>query len=159
MSENTFKKSVYISCAVAIVLVSYLAFARKLGTNDSATARNAKYLGLKANPSVDVTVGNQKDLTLDGSGDDTKGADADSQQSTTTAANGKLASLYTVKEGDTYGCIAETYYGSFEHWQDILNANSRYGNGFSEYHLHVGAVLELPAISAENLKPASKLCS
>ena len=64
-----------------------------------------------------------------------------------------------VKDGDTYGCIAEKYYGSFEHWVDIMNSNPVHTDGFSEYELHVGAQLVLPAITADRLKPASALCS
>jgi LysM repeat protein len=70
----------------------------------------------------------------------------------------KAETIYTVKEGDTYGCISEKYYGSFEHWPDIINANPN-TVGFGEYELHVGARIVLPAIPAGSLRPASTLCS
>ncbi len=68
------------------------------------------------------------------------------------------ATTYTVKDGDTYGCIAERYYGSFEHYVDIMAVNPTDQLGFSEYGLFVDAVLNLPAIPAASLKPASHLC-
>ncbi len=69
----------------------------------------------------------------------------------------KSASTYTVKDGDTYGCIAEKYYGSYENWTNVVKANPQL-EGFSEYRLFVGAVLELPAMSADAVRPASTLC-
>ena len=74
------------------------------------------------------------------------------------AVTGKKASTYTVKSGDTYGCIAEKYYGSLELWPVVYNANIGGGVGYGEYDLHVGAVLVLPAVSASNMTPASNLC-
>ncbi len=72
--------------------------------------------------------------------------------------SGKAESVYTVKEGDTYGCIAEKYYGSYEHYVDIMAANPIYDLGFGEYSLFVDAKLVLPAIDAANQKPATSLC-
>jgi nucleoid-associated protein YgaU len=69
------------------------------------------------------------------------------------------AAKYTVKEGDTYGCIAEKYYGSFEHYTDVMSANPVAQEGFSEYGLFVGQVIDLPAVASGQLKPASSLCS
>lgn len=155
MKAKDFSKIFYGICVLALVVVGYLSFIRKLNGGDSATTRNAKFLGIKS-LSISTALDNQKDLSIDSTKPEESKTDnqAASQEASTTS---KPATLYTVKEGDTYGCIAEAYYGSYEHWPDILNANSAYGNGFSEYGLHVGAVLELPAI--DNLKPASKLCS
>jgi len=70
----------------------------------------------------------------------------------------RAQTIYTVKEGDTYGCIAEKYYGSFEHYTEIMAANPLYATGFGEYSLFVEAKLVLPAIASTNLKPASSLC-
>lgn len=67
----------------------------------------------------------------------------------------KPASTYTVKEGDTYGCIAEKYYGSYEYWPKIVAANT--GIGFEEYRLFVGAQVQLPP--SDGSKPATTLCS
>jgi nucleoid-associated protein YgaU len=77
---------------------------------------------------------------------------------TTPQAGDKPETVYIVQEGDTYGCIAEKYYGSFEHWVDIMAVNPVGTVGFTEYGLHVGAKIVLPAISAPNLKPVSSLC-
>ena len=77
----------------------------------------------------------------------------------TAARADRAETVYTVKEGDTYGCIAEKYYGSYEHYVEIMAANPVYNLGFGEYSLFVDAKLVLPAISAANLKPASSLCS
>jgi len=159
MNSDNFKKIIYGVAALSLVSVIYFGLMKKSSNGDSATKRLATFLGIKSNSPLSVDVSNQKDLNIDStdkSSDEAKSSDAKSESTPTT---GKSASLYTVKEGDTYGCIAEKYYGSFEHWVDIYNSNARYGRGFSEYHLYVDAVLEMPAISAENLKPQTKLCS
>lgn len=70
----------------------------------------------------------------------------------------KAGTVYTVKEGDTYGCIAEKYYGSFEHYIEIMASNPLNATGFGEFSLFVDAQLVLPAIASANLKPASTLC-
>jgi LysM repeat protein len=70
----------------------------------------------------------------------------------------KAASTYVVKEGDTYGCIAEKYYGSFENWVDVDAANPN-TEGFLERQLFIGTTLVLPALSSDQVKPASTLCS
>jgi LysM repeat protein len=80
---------------------------------------------------------------------------------TTTPASPQIAkaeTVYTVKEGDTYGCIAEKYYGSYEQYADVMAANPVHDQGFGEYSLYEGAQLVLPAVSKDNLKPASALC-
>lgn len=74
------------------------------------------------------------------------------------SSNGKPQALYTVKEGDTYGCIAEKYYGSFEHFTDIMASNPSDQVGFGEKRLFVDAQLILPAVSASELKLPSSLC-
>lgn len=73
-------------------------------------------------------------------------------------ASVKPASTHTVEAGDTYGCIAEKYYGSFDQWQLIYNANAGYP-GFSEYGLDVGAQLVLPAVDAANVRAQTHICS
>lgn len=67
----------------------------------------------------------------------------------------KPASTYVVKEGDTYGCIAEKYYGSYEYWPELVALNQ--GFGFEERRLFVGANIQLPAITVT--KPVTSLCS
>lgn len=157
MNLNTFKKSVFITAILLICLVSYLAFMRNTST-DSATSRNASFLGLK---SIDVTkdASNQDKLSIDDSTSTSATDNSENNNSSGSITGADRPKFYTIKEGDTYGCIAEKYYGSYEHWPDILNANIVYGHGYAEHELHVGAVIELPEISKENLKPASNLCS
>lgn len=79
-----------------------------------------------------------------------------------TAANGyapvKPAGTYTVQSGDTYGCIAEKYYGSYDQWSRVYAVNAGWP-GFEEYHLHVGAVLQMPAVTAAEILPPTSLCS
>ncbi len=86
---------------------------------------------------------------------------SDDQKSASTAApaavGAKAASTYTVKAGDTYGCIAEQYYGSYEQWPKVYAVNSMYP-GYEEYHLNVGAVVQLPAISSGEVLPQTRLC-
>lgn len=74
-----------------------------------------------------------------------------------TSAGDKAAGTYTVKAGDTYGCIAEKYYGSYDQWPRVYNANAGWP-GFEEYHLAVGAVLQMPAVSSANALPKTSIC-
>ncbi len=72
----------------------------------------------------------------------------------------KKASDYTVKAGDTYGCIAEKYYGSYEQYSTVMVANwADTTPGYGEYHLDVGAKVRLPAVSGDQLKPITHVCS
>lgn len=153
MDSSLFKKITYGSVLIALILVAYLAFIK----DDSASTKNASFLGLKNN-TTKQDIGNQGDLNIDGEANNPTKTE-NNNEATSTQSSDKKSGLYTVKEGDTYGCIAEAYYGSYEHWTDILNSNIRYGKGYSEHELHVGAVLEMPEITSENLKPTSKLCS
>lgn len=157
MNFTNFKKITYILAIITIVFTAYLGLIRKLANGDSATSRNAKFIGIKY-ISVQSNISNRKDLNIDG--DKSTGSTTTTQNtSIASTSTGSKNGFYTVKEGDTYGCISEDYYGSYEHWPEILSANIKYGNGFSEHQLHVGAVLEMPVISTENLKPKSNLCS
>lgn len=159
MQASDFKKITYALAIIFVLITAYLAFVRKLPGGDSPSLRNAKFLGLKT-ISVQNNISNQKDLSIDGESNTESTPAKESNTSKVAEPSGDVRNgFYTVKEGDTYGCIAEKYYGSYEHWPDILNANANYGNGFAEYGLHVGAVLEMPAISSSNLKPKSNLCS
>jgi nucleoid-associated protein YgaU len=77
----------------------------------------------------------------------------------TSSTGDKAASTYVVKDGDTYGCIAEKYYGSFEQYQNVMDANwAATTPGYGEYHLDVGAKLTLPAVAASNVLPATSIC-
>lgn len=172
-----------ILAAAVLVVVAYLAFVRQPNNDASyASNQNGQFLGLKGSVAANNELENQEELSVDGDfGGTSVMVDDSANESTVTtdtdevvmeptdestpaennnvvSTSDKAASLYTVKEGDTYGCIAEKYYGSYEHWSDIYNANARYGVGYSPDRLFVDAVLELPAISASDLKPASNLC-
>lgn len=99
--------------------------------------------------------------------DDSKSSDKTSTESSDKSSNGssaavesagaKAAGSYTVKDGDTYGCIAEKYYGSYEMWPQVYAQNAGYP-GFEEYHLDVGAKLQMPAVSAAESLPKTALC-
>lgn len=154
MDSSLFKKITYAVVALAVLSVIYLAFIK----DNSATSKNADFLGLKNIP-TEKDISNKSDLTIDGVETKDKTEKAEDQAKSVQKSTQDKSGFYVVKEGDTYGCISETYYGSYEHWTDILNANVRYGNGYYERELHIGATLEMPEIQKENLKPASKLCS
>ncbi len=72
-------------------------------------------------------------------------------------ADGKPAGTYEVKAGDTYGCIAEKYYGSYDQWQKVYDVNAGWP-GFDEYRLEVGAKLQMPAVSNAEILPKTNLC-
>lgn len=161
MDSSLFKKLAYFTTALVLAVVAYLAFIRNDNDTDTASSRNGSFLGLKSTPGSNE-IDNQNDLDIDDIAEGEEESSEESGDQTTDQqelGEDKEASLYTVKEGDTYGCIAEAYYGSYEHWVDILNANIIYGEGYSERELHVGAVIEMPAIPAAQQKPASNLCS
>lgn len=170
LNQSVIKKIVYGLAAICAVTIIYLAFVRKTA-NSTATSRNATFLDIKQGEKSEKTAENKaEDKKQDGA--ESKKEDQSTKKSDeTNSSNGdnktnaapdnsqdKPAGFYTVKAGDTYGCIAEKYYGSYEHWVDILNANIKYGEGFEETRLFVDAKLEMPAISKANLKPSTKLC-
>ena len=72
-------------------------------------------------------------------------------------ASAKPEGTYVVKEGDTYGCIAEKYYGSYDQWSKVYDLNAGWP-GFDEYRLDVGAQLQLPAVGADEVLPKTNLC-
>jgi len=156
--------------AVGVILVGYNAFVGNNEDGHTATDHIAEYLNLDV-ATLEKSETELGDLSVDNPVDTTEGDvtaqvgggsnGGENAETTAPVAPGvsKAETVYTVKDGDTYGCIAEKYYGSFEHWVDIMNSNPVHTDGFSEYELHVGAQLVLPAITADRLKPASALCS
>lgn len=164
--------------ALGALLTGYNAFVANSDDGHTATDHVADYLNLsiaKAEKSdgatTKVVVGGDNqtkpEVNVDNGvaapavGEPTEAAKESSPsvaQKDVAKAGDKAATTYEVKEGDTYGCIAEKYYGSFEHWVDVINANPTQ-TGFTEYGLHVGVKVVLPAITAANTKPASQLCS
>jgi LysM repeat protein len=160
--------------ALGALLTGYNAFVAKKVDGKTSTDKLSSYLGLpvtKQEKSEDESVNNvavddsknSADVTVD-DGKTKDGVKSEtpmsSQTPSATAKAGvdKPATEYTVKEGDTYGCIAEKYYGSYEHWPDVMAANP-VTEGYAEYRLFVGAKLVLPAVPSASLKPASTLCS
>ena len=175
------KNLINILLGLALVgagLMVYSAFIAK--SDDGRTASNylAEYLDLDVatlektedqatNVVVDDKTGaTTPDVVVDnGTPTESNAMDSTKTEPTTTTtapatvkAGDKAKTMYTVKDGDTYGCIAEKYYGSYEHWTDVVSANPS-SDGFTEYELHVGAQIILPAVTTVNLKPASTLCS
>lgn len=126
------------------------------GTDQSATdtASDTDNTAATDTPAVEESTATDNTAVSE----DTSSSTDTAAPSVTANATDKAETVYTVKEGDTYGCIAEKYYGSYEHYVDIMAANPVNQYGFSEYQLFVGAQLVLPAISGANLKPASSLC-
>lgn len=176
MTRKNLMNILVTAAGVGLVLVGYNAF---LNSNNDTTENNAStklgsYLRLD---STKQEAGDEDAKVATDAAPDAAAstpAPADSTASTPAAATqtsesapvvelkatpgDAAAATYTVKAGDTYGCIAEKYYGSFEHYTDIMAANPVYDYGFTEYGLFEGAVLQLPAIKAENKKPASSIC-
>ncbi len=71
----------------------------------------------------------------------------------------KAAGEYVVKQGDTYGCIAEKYYGSYEQYSRVMAANwADTAPGYGEFRLDVGAKVRLPAVSAAQMTPVTNVC-
>lgn len=108
-----------------------------------------------------ITQTTSKKAVVDGT---TKTDDAmkkDDQSTTKTSVDGmaspKPAGSYVVKAGDTYGCIAEAYYGSYDQWTQVYDLNAGW-DGFSEYHLAVGATLQMPAVASDQLRLKTDLC-
>lgn len=181
MIRKNVMSALLAAVATAVVLVAYNAFWQSSSNSQSATNRISSYLKLDtaaqestgADTNVVGTDNAQAQVQTQPSQTSTEAGTSQSQdQSSTqpqsantsepttvsTAGSDKPETTYDVKEGDTYGCIAEKYYGSFEHYVDIMRVNPTSQRGFSERHLYVDAVLVLPAIAQANLKPASHLC-
>lgn len=163
------------AAGVGAVLTGYNALVRNNDGADSATSKLTSYLNIdqvkqeaETNNGTEVVISepSSNDTSTDTTAETPSTTDAstnapDSTSTSTPAATGeaKAETTYVVKEGDTYGCIAEKYYGSYEHYVDVMAANPTNWDGFSERELHVGATLTLPAVAKENLKPISALCS
>lgn len=160
---------------VAGLLVAFNAFIGARTGDKTASSRISSYLNLSrtqqetaevsdAPNNVVVTPSGEQpsEVQSQQNTDSTDSQPADTSEQTeptaVTAEGDKPASVYTVKEGDTYACIAEKYYGSYEHYKEVMASNPVNQTGFGEYQLHVGAQITLPAILASNLKPASSRC-
>lgn len=184
MLRKNLMSAVYAAVAAGAVLVVYNAFMHgNVSQANTASSRLSTYLGLdkakqEAKSDEDNVVGTDNGATTPATTPDTSTTQTAPATTTTPATDqgstaatsttgaatpatqvtGKAATTYTVKDGDTYGCIAEKYYGSYENFVDVMAANPVYDQGFGEYQLYVGAQLTLPAVAQENVKPASSLC-
>jgi LysM repeat protein len=179
MIRKNFMNGLLAIAGVGTLLVGYNAFLNSNSDSGSnATTKLSSYLGLNqgknegadqaqqtvtvtpetAKPEVKVT---DSTMTPDTAAVTTPAVTPSTTATVpamTVAAGARAATSYTVKSGDTYGCIAEKYYGSFEHFQEVMTANPVNDVGFGEYSLFEGAVLSLPAMSASEVKPASTIC-
>lgn len=188
MLRKNLMSALFAAMATGALITGYNAFIHKSASPEkSATGRLSSYLSLDKTtqeskdaennvvgtdngtttataPSVAVTETPSSDAAQSSSATTTDTTAPTPTTTTTTstapsaAQSGKAETVYTVKDGDTYGCIAEKYYGSYEHYTDVMAANPVNQTGFGEYSLYVGAQLVLPAVAKENLKPASSLC-
>lgn len=170
MTESKLFRWVAIACTSSLLLP--LIIATTAGNDGKATQKLQQYLkiadsSVKDTAAVKLTEVKEGDKTptdpnANQAAPTTNSNEPAKQPTTTTqtpAGTAKPKSEYVVKEGDTYGCIAEKYYGSFEHYTDVMRANAAgVVPGYSEYRLNVGAKLQLPAVAAGDLKPASSLC-
>lgn len=185
MLRKNLMSALIAAAATGAVLTGYNAFLHKnVSVEKSATTKLSSYLHLdksKQETTADEnnvvgtdnnqTASNTTSTTATPTTDSSPAASSSSATATTqesaatptttttaVAAVAKPQTTYVVKEGDTYGCIAEKYYGSFEHFSDVMHANPVSDQGFGEYSLYVGAQLVLPAVAKSDLKPASTLC-
>jgi nucleoid-associated protein YgaU len=141
-----------------------------LGINDTATSATDKLTSFlllqpaetetnETTPQISATSTTAPDTVVAADQDavvvdDSAGA-SDQKPKTATA----VAETYTVVEGDTYGCIAERIYGSYEYWPQLAAANNyKSAVGFTEYHLFVGASLSIPKFSGTTFA-ATGICS
>ncbi|MBP9668115.1 hypothetical protein KBD87_04945 [Candidatus Saccharibacteria bacterium] len=140
---------------VATIIVPLVVGVFGLGAKANTTGNFSGYLSGKSSTSSVVDAGKK-------SMDTKKSSNAKSDESKATdgsiaRAPATKAGEYTVKSGDTYGCIAENYYGSYEMWPKVYELNGGYP-GFEEYHLDVGAKLQMPAATAGNTMPKTNVC-
>lgn len=137
------------------------------GEGQSVNERIGEYVAVAVADGGDEQAANEQDQPANNdqqnAGDGDTKDQANGQNDTENAqrpdgyAGTKEAGTYTVKEGDTYGCIAEQYYGSYDQWSRVYELNAGWP-GFDEYRLDVGAVLQMPAVSEAEALPATNLC-
>lgn len=166
MTEETLFRATLMTLGATIVGPLFVAATNIAGTPEGAREQLKSYVAAAeqtANEKKDTP--DEKDVTdkkmsneaktgANQTKTDTPATPAASAQS----AGAKTAGSYTVKAGDTYGCIAEKYYGSYDQWTRVYDRNSGWP-GFGEYDLAVGATLQMPAISTNEALPKTHLCS
>ena len=126
------------------------------GGSNAVKQRLASYLGGATNVSAQTNKDGSEESEMPETVMD-KDTEASKPDESMKKEEGSEAT-YTVKEGDTYGCIAEKHYGSYDQWQKVYAANAGY-LGYDEYELHVGAKIVMPALANEEIKTETNLCN
>ncbi len=156
MTEHTLFQRAAVALGATILAPLFVAITG-LGNNGSVNPI-ASYVGrTSAAQTVNETINDDSKTSSDKSASDMSDKTATSSPAVVESAGAKAAGSYTVKDGDTYGCIAEKYYGSYEMWPQVYAQNAGYP-GFEEFHLDVGAKLQMPAVSAAESLPKTSLC-
>ncbi len=160
MTETTLFQRTLIALGATIIVPLFVAVTGLGGNNQSVQQRLDDYISPAVAPvedsSSDTDADNNKDK--DQAKNEEKSTDKDnSTQQQVGNASTKSAGNYTVKDGDTYGCIAENYYGSYDQWTRVYNANAGWP-GFDEYRLDIGAKIQMPAVTATETLPKTNLC-
>ncbi len=153
MNEHTLFQRAAVALGATIIVPLFVA-ATGLGGNGVATeTRLESYIQNNTQ-----TVKDDENKAIEQKKDESKDTKKPETTSTATqSAGAKAAGSYTVKAGDTYGCIAEKYYGSYDQWSRVYAENGGYP-GFEEYRLDVGAKLVMPAVAASEALPKTSLC-
>lgn len=163
MNESTLFQRTLIALG-ATILVPLSVAATGVGGNDmSVQDRLKEYVSVAVAPRDDQSDDTSKDnesKSNENSESDKNGKEESNESQTnqpTGYADAKKSGTYTVKEGDTYGCIAEKYYGSYDQWSRVFDENAGWP-GFDEYRLDVGAKLQMPAVDSSQALPKTNLC-
>ena len=165
MTETKLFRNTLVALGSTIVLPLVVG-ATGLAAPEGKTANQlVKDYVMVAQQQTDTTNDNKDQATDTTTKDDSSTTNASDSSTTSsgavskpqTFAGEKKAGTYTVKAGDTYGCIAEKYYGSYEQWPRLYSANAGWP-GFEEYTLNVGATLQIPAVSASETLPKTSVC-
>lgn len=165
MTEKSLFKTTLITLGATILAPFVVGMTNIAGTSDSVSDKLQNYVTAARTTTIDK----KDDANKDDKSTDTKASnekDADNKESDNSSSNKavpvgdattKSAGTYTVKEGDTYGCIAEKYYGSYDQWTRVYDVNAGWA-GFNEYDLAVGAQLQMPTVNADQVLPKTSLC-
>lgn len=164
MDETTLFQRTLIALGATILGPLFVATTGVGGQGASVNERIQDYVSV-AVATNDQSDEETTDETSDGqqgeNGEQTNGEGGNRENESEATPDGyaaaKDAGTYTVKEGDTYGCIAETYYGSYDQWSRVYATNAGWP-GFDEYRLDVGAVLQMPAVTQAEALPTTSLC-
>lgn len=167
MTEESLFRTTLITLSATILGPLVVASTNAAGTDDSAGDKLKNYVAAAQQTTADKKDDKTADKKDDAEKNDAKSDESAKNEDGKTADNkhaavpgnatAKKAGSYTVKDGDTYGCIAEEYYGSYDQWTRVYDANAGWP-GFNEYDLAVGAKLQMPAVDASQVLPKTNLC-